>query len=194
MTSDMSIRPVLASLTVVLLACAPTDAPPVEVSSVSAAVAASPAVCSADSLRPVTAAPAAGLWIGAGGRPVVRVAAMVGPASTDAERARIIRRVETLELGSPVDSLRLATDTASVTLELLPPFHLRRGLMAQGHAEETEAAAVYAISPRVVLASYEPCAASAGEPRIRYLRRDASGSVVTDLMLRRESAETGGIQ
>ncbi len=193
MTSDVSIWSGLAALSLVLSACAPTDAPPVEVSSVSAAIAALPAVCSADSLRPVTAAPAAGLWTGEGGRPAVRVAAMVGPASTDAERARIIRRVETLELQSPVDSLRLATDTASVTLELLPPFHPRRGLGARGRAEATEAAAVYTIAPRVVLASYEPCAASAGEPRIRYLRRDARGGVVTDLMLRRESADTRGI-
>ena len=194
MTSDVSIRPVLAALALVLSACAPTDQPAAEVSSVSEAIAALPAVCSTDSLRPVTAAPAAGLWIGEGGRPAVRVAAMVGPASTDADRARITRRVETLELRSPVDSLRLATDTASVTLELLPPLHPQRGLRARGRAEATEAAAVYAISPRVVLASYEPCAASAGEPRIRYLRRDARGVVVTDLMLRRESAERGGLR
>ena len=39
----------------------------------------------------------------------------------------------------------------------------------------------------MVLAAYEPCAASPAEPRIRYLRRDARGSVATDLMLRRES-------
>src|SRR5688500_19735305 len=52
--------------------------------------------CAADSLHPVTAAPAAGLWVG--GQPTgVRVAAMVGPASADGDRARITRRVETLE-------------------------------------------------------------------------------------------------
>ena len=194
MPSDVSIRPRLAAVALVLSGCARADAPPAEVSTVSAAIAAVPAVCSADSLRPVTAAPAAGLWVGEGGRPLVRVAAMVGPASTDAERGRITRRVETLELG-PVgaDSIRLAAETASVMLELLPPFRSRHRRGADGNAESSEAAAVYALSPRVLLASYEPCVASAGEPRIRYLRRDARGAVITDLMLRRESAEAGAI-
>lgn len=191
-TSDMSIRPRVAALAVVLAGCVQADTPPAEVSSVSAAIAVVPPVCSADSLRPVTAAPAAGLWIGERDRPATRVAAMIGPASTDGERARITRRVETLELRPAVDSIRVATDTASVTLELLPPYRPRRAQL-HSRAEATEAAAVYAISPRVLLASYEPCTASAGEPRIRYLRRDVRGVVVTDLMLRRESAETGAI-
>ena len=39
----------------------------------------------------------------------------------------------------------------------------------------------------MLLAAYEPCAASPGEPRVRYLRRDGRGGVATDLMLRRES-------
>ena len=192
-TCDISIRPRFAALAVVLAGCAQTDTPPAEVSSVSAALAAVPAVCSADSLRPVTAAPAAGLWIGERERPATRVAAMVGPASTDGERARITRRVKTLELLSAMDSIRSTTETASVALELLPPYRPRR-MQVDSRADATEAAAVYAISPRVLLASYEPCAASAGEPRIRYLRRDERGAVVTDLMLRRESAETGAIR
>ena len=119
------------------------------------------------------------------------MAALVGPSSTDGSRARITRRVETLELREGTDSLRAATDTASVTLELLPPY---RTIGARtGDAVRTEPAAVYAVSPLVLLASYEPCAASADEPRIRYLRRDARGAVTTDLMLRRESAETKGM-
>ena len=174
-----------------LAGCARTDAPPVAASTVSAAIAVVPPECRTDSLRPVTAAPAAGLWVGEGMRPTTRVAAMVGPASTDADRARITRRVETLEVGAGADSIRLATDTASVTLELLPPFHARRWYGASARAEATEAAAVYALSPLVLLASYEPCAPSVGEPRIRYLRRDARGAVTTDLMLRRASAEAG---
>jgi hypothetical protein len=148
------------------------------------------AACAANSLHPTTAAPAAGLWIG--GQPAgPQVAAMVGPAATDGERARITRRIETLEVRRRADSIRLATDTASVTLELLPPY---RGTRART-SEDGRAgpAAVYALSPLVVLASYEPCAASDDEPRIRYLRRDARGGVTTDLMLRRESAETKGI-
>ena len=148
------------------------------------------AACATDSLHPVTAAPAAGLWLG-GDRAGLRVAAMVGPASTDGDRARITRRVETLELRRGADSIRVATDTASVTLELLPPY---RGAVTR-HADAGRAApaAVYAVSPLVLLASYEPCAASSDEPRIRYLRRDALGGVTTDLMLRRESAETKGV-
>ena len=59
-------------------------------------------------------------------------------------------------------------------------------------AAHTAPAAVYAITPLVLLASYEPCDASAGEPRIRYLRRDEHGGVATDLMLRRETSETAG--
>jgi hypothetical protein len=191
MTSDVPIRPLIAVLA--LAGCGRAEAPPATVSDVSAAIAALPRTCTADSLRPVTAAPAGGLWAGEGGRPATRVAAMVGPATTDAERARITRRVETLELRLAADSIRLVTDTASVTLELLPPFRPKqmRGRTARPGA--TEPAAVYVVSPQVVLASYEPCAASTGEPRIRYLRRDTRGVVVTDLMLRRESAETGAI-
>ena len=44
-----------------------------------------------------------------------------------------------------------------------------------------------AIGSQVLLAAYEPCAASPAEPRVRYLRRDGRGGVATDLMLRRES-------
>jgi hypothetical protein len=77
-------------------------------------------------------------------------------------------------------------------LELLPPFGGRARLASAGDGPSTEAAAVYAITPLVLLASYEPCDGSAGEPRIRYLRRDERGVVATDLMLRREPTETPG--
>ena len=48
----------------------------------------------------------------------LRVAAMVGPASADGDRARITRRVETLEVREDAEAIRLANDTASVALEL----------------------------------------------------------------------------
>jgi hypothetical protein len=116
---------------------------------------------------------------------------MGGPAAADGVRARITPRVETLEVREHAEALRLANDTASVALELLPPY--RADGAAAGPDGAAAPAAVYAVSPLVLLASYEPCAASADEPRIRYLRRDARGAVATDLMLRRESAETKGI-
>jgi hypothetical protein len=112
---------------------------------------------------------------------------MIGPASPDADRARITRRVETLELGNGRDSLRAASDTASARLELLPPFVARGESPAPALAAASTPASVYAIGSQVLLAAYEPCAASPAEPRIRYLRRDGRGGVATDLMLRRES-------
>jgi hypothetical protein len=53
----------------------------------------------------------------------------------------------------------------------------------------TQPAATYAASPDVRLASYEPCATSLRGPRIRYLRRDATGRIVTDVMLHRASGQ-----
>ena len=187
--NDVSSWPRLAAMALLAAGCREGGSPPAAAAETSALVAAT-AACAADSLHPVTAAPAAGLW--AGGQPAgLRVAAMVGPASADGDRARITRRVETLEVRGDATSIRLANDTASVALELLPPF---RGEGARGEQGGHAApAAVYAVSPLVLLASYEPCGASADEPRIRYLRRDARGAVATDLMLRRESAETKGI-
>lgn len=143
-------------------------------------------VCNPDSLHPVTVPPAAGLWIGERSAPKTRVAAMVGPASADDTRPRITRRVESLELSDGASAIRAAADTVSMKLELLPPF----GRTARpANASDSHPAAVYAITPLVLLASYEPCDASAGEPRIRYLRRDDRGVIATDLMLRRESAD-----
>ena len=189
-TSDVSIWPRIAVLALLAVGCGQSGSAAAVASERAAAVAAVIAACAPDSLHPVAAAPAAGLWIGARTVPRTRVAAMIGPASADGERARLTRRVETLELVAGADSIRLSTDSASVKLELLPPFQApgsRDGAPSTGGSQP---AAVYAVTPLVLLASYEPCAESAGEPRIRYLRRDARGAVATDLMLRRESAET----
>lgn len=187
MTHDASIGWRLGATALLTVACR-QSAPP-QAAGAKSAAAAMVAGCAADSLRPVAAAPATGLWVGARATPPVRVMAMVGTASTDGERARITRRVETLELAPGADSIRLANDTASVRLELLPPFQATLGERPVGETP----AAVYSITSRVLLASYEPCALSASEPRIRYLRRDTRGAVATDLMLRRESAEEKGL-
>ena len=182
----------MAALTLLAAACRQSDPPPAESTERAATVAAMAAACAPDSLRPVAAAPAGGLWIGVRAAPRARVAALIGPASPDGERARITRRVETLEV-SGSDSLRLATDTASVRLALLPPFQPSSASVGVPGRSATEPAAVYAITPLVLLASYEPCAGSAGEPRIRYLRHDQRGAVAIDVMLRRESGEAMGL-
>jgi len=83
-----------------------------------------------------------------------------------------------------------------VRLELLPP--LRGGSRPDSgtgpsdeqheqHPADQHPAAVYAVTPLILLASYEPCAIGAAVPRLRYIRRDANGRVVTDVMLARTS-------
>ena len=140
--------------------------------------------CGDDSLRPATAAPAEGLWVFESASRG-RVAAMVGPSQVRSGETRVVRRVETMETRLDGKTIRLALDTAVVHLELLPapPDSLGRAIAGARGA----AAAVYAVSPRVLLASYEPCAASRASPRLRYLRRDSGGRAVTDVMLRRTS-------
>ena len=177
----------ITAMALLALGCRQGGAPEETATKAGGATAAAMA-CAADSLYPATAPPAAGLWIGIGKTPPTRVAAMIGPASADGDRARITRRVETLELLGGRDSLRSESDTASARLALLPPFDARA--QSAGPAPVTGSstpASVYAIGSQVLLAAYESCAASPAEPRIRYLRRDARGRVATDLMLRRES-------
>jgi hypothetical protein len=130
--------------------------------------------CDSDSIRPATAAPAEGLWVYQDRSALHRVAALVGPAQVTTGRTQLRRRVETLESrwgGS--DTIRQVSDTASVRLELVPPF--------------ASPAAIYPVGPLVLLASYEPCSPGHREPLIRYLRRDAEGQVVTDVLLHREA-------
>ncbi len=141
-----------------------------------------------DSLRPTTAAPAEGLWT-LEGAAHTRVAAMVGPTRVWDGETRITRRVETIELRADSSTLRLVMDTASVRLELLPAVTSALGPgVALQSKPEVAPAAVYVVSPRVVLASYEPCFENGSGPRLRYLRRDAEGRTVVDAMLRRTSA------
>jgi hypothetical protein len=183
-------RRIMAAMALLAMGCRQRSAPDETTSVVGAATAAM--ACAADSLYPATAPPAAGLWVGNRNAPPTRVAAMIGPASADGDRARITRRVETLELRGASDSLRLETDTASARLALLPPFVARAESADTTPAGASTPASVYAIGSQVLLAAYEPCAASPAESRIRYLRRDDRGGVAIDLMLRRESSSAAG--
>lgn len=129
--------------------------------------------CDSDSIRPATAAPAEGLWVYEDRSALHRVAVLVGPAQVTTGHTQLTRRVETLESRRGIDTIRQVSETASVRLELVPPF--------------ASPAAVYPVGPLVLLASYEPCSPGLREPFIRYLRRDAESQVVTDVLLRREA-------
>ena len=129
--------------------------------------------CEPDAVRPASGAPAEGLWGFEDRATSHRVAAMIGPARSEAGATRVTRRVETLESRSGADTIRQASDTASVQLEFIAP--------------SARPAAVYAVGSSVRLASYEPCGASSQQPLIRYLRFDAGGGVATDVLLQREA-------
>ena len=150
-------------------------------------------VCTSGALRPATASPAEGLWIYEEPSTGRRVAAMLGPARVDDRSARILRRVQTLEVEDGRRPLRHETDTASVRLEILPPFREARAAADRASSNGVRPAAAYVVDALIVLASYEPCAASGESPRLRYIRRDARGEVVTDVMLRRDSADADGL-
>jgi hypothetical protein len=120
-----------------------------------------------------------------------RVAAMIGPP-LPADRALVVsRQVESVEVSASGDTVRHRASAATVSLELLPPL----GPVTLGGsppADSTVGAqptATYALSPGVRLAAYEPCATSRRGPRVRYLRRDAAGRIVTDVLLHRASEQ-----
>ena len=135
-------------------------------------VAAADAGCEFDTVRPVTVAPAAGLWGYEDPATSHRVAAMIGPVVGEAGAARVTRTVETIESWPDADTIRHGSDTASLHLEFIPPF--------------ARPAAVYSLGPLVRLAAYEPCGGRQ-QPLIRYLRQDAAGQVTTDVLLQREA-------
>lgn len=145
--------------------------------------------CAGDSLRAAAAAPAEGLWLFERPSSVERVAARIGPPRTDDKTLMVTRPVETVEVNVSGDTIRHRLAAATVSLELLPP--LGAGTLGGDgvahSALSTHPAATYSPSPRVRLAAYEPCATSSLGPRIRYLRRDVAGRIVTDVMLHRAS-------
>jgi hypothetical protein len=113
---------------------------------------------------------------------------MIGPVEIRAGSTVIIRRVEAVETSpEPIIELRNRSDTAVMRLDLLPPYSsLRRSSIERDTSRARQSAAIYAITPLVLVAAYEPCSAS-GAPAIRYLRRDPRGRIAVDAMLRRET-------
>ena len=146
--------------------------------------------CADDSLRPATAAPAPGLWLYERSTGE-RVAAMIGPPQPDGRGVVVTRAVESVEVSASGDTIRQRVVAATVSLELLPPLApvTPTGSIAADSTLGAQPAATYAVSPRIRVAAYEPCAMSTRGPRLRYLRRDASGRIVTDVMLRRASEQ-----
>jgi hypothetical protein len=145
--------------------------------------------CADDSLRPTVAAPAAGLWVDARPRAEGRVAVLIGPPRSDDRALAVVHQVESVEVGPAGDTLRTRLDTALVHLELLPPPGAAEDDGSAAPRAGAQPAATYTLSPRVRVAAYEPCITSSRGPRVRYLRRDARGRTITDVMLRRTSSE-----
>lgn len=146
--------------------------------------------CVGDSLRPATAAPAQGLW--SSGRVLGgSVAAMIGPPRPTDRTLEVTRPLETVEVSAGGDTIRHRVPAAAVSLEFLPP--LGRATLGTAAATDSSAsvhpAATYTLWPDVRLAAYEACATSSQGPRVRYLRRDGTGRIVTDVMLRRASEQ-----
>ena len=143
--------------------------------------------CAGDSLRPVVAAPAQGLWISEPMASDVRVSVLIGESPTVDSGLTITRSVESIEVRPTGDTVRARVASVSVSLERLPPPASALGGSAGVSAVGSRSAAVYVLSPEIRLAAYEPCATSSRAPRVRYIRRDADGLIVADVMLRRAS-------
>ena len=136
---------------------------------------------------------------GSGGRAVgrrqgvaeVRVTARIGHAQlTGPGSDGVSHQIETLETSRDAAPIRTASDNATVRLDLLPPYVGDRAppeLPAPARPG-SHPVATYSLSERVLLASYESCAAVDLKPMVRYFRRDEVGQIITDVMLHRESA------
>lgn len=146
--------------------------------------------CRADVLRPSAVPPEEGVWsfeaAGGGGR----VAVMLGPAELRGGSSVVTRSVEAVETGAQSGGLRNRVDTAVVHLDVLPPYGSATSGAAAVEVRSGQSAAVYSITPRVLIAAYESCA-GVGAPAIRYLRRDERGRIAVDAMLRRETEGRG---
>ena len=141
--------------------------------------------CAGNSLRPGAGAPAQGVWLSesaSGGRVLVRI----GPARSDDNLLVVTRPVESLEVGASGDTIRARLDAATVALEPVPPLG---SLGTAGSNPDSSAgsarAATYRVTGFVRLAAYESCPISDRGSRVRYLRRDRAGQIVTDVMLHR---------
>jgi hypothetical protein len=116
---------------------------------------------------------------------------MIGPARSKDGETRLTRPVATLETTPAGRTIRHSQNAAVVRLELLPvPGGTPADDSRAGPSDREHPAAVYAVTPLILLASYEPCVATTAAPRLRYIRQDAAGRVVTDVMLTRTSGGT----
>ena len=142
-----------------------------------------------DSLRPVVAAPAQGLWVSEPADSAVDIAVLIGAAPLAESVLKITRSIESVESNRSGDTVRARVPSVSVSLEPLPSQRSAAlgGTPGDRVAEPQQSVAVYVVSPHIRLAAYEPCAASERAPRVRYVRRDSAGRVITDVMLRRAS-------
>lgn len=117
-----------------------------------------------------------------------QVAVMVGPARAIAGDLRVVRRLEAIEVGGRGDTLRSQTNDATVHLGLVPAGSGETLGMAPGDTGLAQhPVATYAVGPAVIVAAYEACAAGVTSPRLRYVRRDSRGRIVTDVTLQRVS-------
>ena len=145
--------------------------------------------CRGNVLRPSAVPPEEGVWsveaAGGGGR----VAVMLGPAELRGGSSVVTRSVEAVETGAQSDGLRNRVDTAVMHLDVLPPYGGATSGTTAVEGLPGQSAAVYSITPRVLIAAYESC--GVGAPAIRYLRRDERGRIAVDAMLRRETEGHG---
>jgi hypothetical protein len=128
--------------------------------------------------------PIEGVWSLNAGDGSGRVAVMLGPTELRGGTAVVSRSVETIEADAQGER-RSRAETAVVHIDLLPPYGRAASRVGVNRQLVEQAAAVYSITPRVLIAAYESCG-EGGAPAIRYLRRDSVGRVAVDAMLRRE--------
>ena len=177
----------ITAATLVLASCWPGDASTSRRDVSHGALSQGPK-CETDSLRPSTAAPAEGLWLADESSQARRVAVMVGPARAIEGDLRVLRRLEAIEVGTRGDTLRNETNGATVHLELLPARSAEAlGVTADDTGRGQHPVATYAVGSAVIVAAYEACTTGVTSPRLRYLRLDSRGRVVTDVMLKRVS-------
>ena len=177
----------MATLALGLVACGDRAAlrPPAQQASFGAADIVG---CAGDSLRPVIAAPAQGRWVSESTDSAVNIAVLIGAAPLADSVWRITRPIESVETTRNGDTVRARVASVSVNLERLPiRVSAALGESTENSVVDSQSVAVYAVSPHIRLAAYEPCSATERAPRVRYVRRDSAGRVVTDVMLRRAS-------
>ena len=140
--------------------------------------------CQGGSLRPSALPPTDGVWNYQSADGIGRIAVMLGPTELRGASAVVTRSVEAIETGA-TGKRRSRVDTAVVHIDLLPPYGRPAPQVSTDQRAAEQAAAVYAITPRILIAAYEACG-EGGAPAIRYLRRDSTGRIAVDAMLRRD--------